>query len=45
MPASYLKLKFHMQIFEDPGGVASGATSVVWDAERQKLFLHGTFSI
>lgn len=29
------------QMFEDPGELASGSTSAVYDAERGRLFMHG----
>lgn len=31
------------KIFEDDGVVASGTTSVAYDSERKKLYLHGKF--
>lgn len=32
---------FFEQVFEDPGELASGSTSAVYDAERGRLFMHG----
>lgn len=29
------------KVFEDPGELASGSTSAVYDAERGRLFMHG----
>lgn len=29
------------KVFEDPGELASGSTSAVYDAERARLFMHG----
>ncbi|KAF8135716.1 hypothetical protein EV363DRAFT_1212460 [Boletus edulis] len=32
------------KVFEDPGELASGSTSAVYDAERRRLFMHGLLS-
>ncbi|KAI9572177.1 hypothetical protein HD554DRAFT_2015273 [Boletus coccyginus] len=32
------------KVFEDPGELASGSTSAVYDAERGRLFMHGLMS-
>lgn len=29
------------KVFEDPGELASGSTSAVYDAKRGRLFVHG----
>ncbi|KAJ3934717.1 MAG: hypothetical protein NXY57DRAFT_629154 [Lentinula lateritia] len=42
---SFYGEKYKVQkIFEDDGSIASGATTVVHDAERGRLFMHGVFS-
>ncbi|KAG6820987.1 hypothetical protein H0H93_008616 [Arthromyces matolae] len=41
-PSSFFGEKFSLRkVFEDDGNVASGATTVVHDSERDLLFLHG----
>ncbi|KAG6813313.1 hypothetical protein H0H92_012126 [Tricholoma furcatifolium] len=41
-PSSFYGEKYKLDtVFEDDGNVASGTTSVVYDAERHRLFLHG----
>ncbi|KIJ18903.1 hypothetical protein PAXINDRAFT_128102 [Paxillus involutus ATCC 200175] len=32
------------KVFEDPGELASGSTSAVYDSERRRLFMHGIMS-
>ncbi|KAJ3909160.1 hypothetical protein F5879DRAFT_1007262 [Lentinula edodes] len=42
---SFYGEKYKVQkIYEDDGSIASGATTVVHDAERGRLFMHGVFS-
>ncbi|PFH49773.1 hypothetical protein AMATHDRAFT_4627 [Amanita thiersii Skay4041] len=44
-PAAFYGEKYKIdKIFEDDGSLASGVTSVAYDAERKKLFLHGLVS-
>ncbi|RDB16671.1 Serum paraoxonase/arylesterase 2 [Hypsizygus marmoreus] len=41
-PSSFYGEKYKIEkVFEDDGNIASGSTSVVHDAERGRLFLHG----
>ncbi|KAF8891635.1 hypothetical protein BD779DRAFT_1512224 [Infundibulicybe gibba] len=44
-PASFYGEKYRVdKVFEDDGSLASGITSVVHDARRKRLFLHGLAS-
>ncbi|KAJ6609817.1 hypothetical protein B0H10DRAFT_2062606 [Mycena sp. CBHHK59/15] len=44
-PGSFYGEKYKVtKVFEDDGKVASGSTSVVHDAQRRRLFLHGLAS-
>ena len=41
---SYFGEKYKVErVFEDDGKIASGSTSVAYDAKRKKLYLHGTW--
>ncbi|KNZ80456.1 Serum paraoxonase/arylesterase 2 [Termitomyces sp. J132] len=42
--SSFFGEKYKLEkVFEDSGSIASGTTSVVHDAQRHRLFLHGMF--
>ncbi|KAF8558064.1 calcium-dependent phosphotriesterase [Imleria badia] len=44
-PSSFYGEKYNIdKVFEDPGELASGSTSAVYDAERARLFMHGLMS-
>ncbi|KAL4074123.1 hypothetical protein V8B97DRAFT_1932047 [Scleroderma yunnanense] len=44
-PSSFYGEKYNVdKVFEDPGNLASGITSAVYDSERGQLFLHGVIS-